>query len=78
MIRARFHVNDSRPVNFPTKHPYWVTYSHVDLTVMVAYAEDEAELLSNWPDATEIEINPQDVVFTSQLMNAGWFGQRAS
>ena len=59
MIRCRFHCNadDPRPVNWPIKHPYWVTGEAGDgsFATVVAYADDEAEVLRNWPDARHLD-----------------------
>ena len=62
MIRARFHVNkeDYRPVNWPIKHPYWCTGYGADYAVIVAYADGEAEILRNWPDASHIDSDEAD------------------
>lgn len=75
MIRARFHVNpdDPRPVNWPIKHPYWITGYGDDYSIIVAYADDEAEILRNWPDAKNIESDPAtDYVFTDRFQRPDW------
>lgn len=69
MIRARFKADgkDYRPVNWPVKHPFWCTGSAMDdsYSIVVAYADDEAEILRNWPEATDIEANEvEDYQFT--------------
>ncbi|CAH2910840.1 MAG: unnamed protein product [uncultured Paraburkholderia sp.] len=59
MIRARFYVNadDPRPVNWPIKHPYWVSgyvysaYGIKTAGIIVAYADDVDAIMRNWPDA---------------------------
>ena len=83
MIRARFYVNgeDYRPVNWPIKHPYWCTgYKYnihsddEDDAIIVAYADDEAEILANWPDAKEIDAEEKtEYVFTSRFEKPEWF-----
>lgn len=62
MIRSRFKVNaeDPRPVHWPIKHPYWCTGYDADeddqeYAILVAYADDEDEILRNWPDARDLE-----------------------
>lgn len=62
MIRARFHANpdDYRPVVYPVKHPWWCTGYGPEYSVIVAYADDEAEILRNWPEATNIESEHAD------------------
>ena len=81
MLRARFTTNDEdyRPVVWPIKHPYWCTgYSmRADDTgraVLVAYVDDEAELLRNWPDAEDIDAEPAfGYQFTSRFRKPDWF-----
>lgn len=57
--RFRFYVNaeDPRPVEWPIKHPYWVTGYADDMkyAVIVAYADNVAEVRRLWPDAIEID-----------------------
>jgi len=75
MIRARFHANeaDFRPVNWPIKHPYWCTGFGAGYSVIVAYADDEAEILCNWPEATEITFEPvEGYRFTDRFSKPGW------
>lgn len=83
MIRARFRCNpdDYRPVNWPVKHPYWCTgYGGFDkndepsFATMVAYADDEAEIKRNWPDATDIESEERtEYQFTGRFPKPAWF-----
>lgn len=76
MIRARFQANESdpRPVNWPIKHPYWVTGYGDGYAIVVAYADNEAEILSNWPDAVDINIEQSDdYVFTSRFAKPSWW-----
>ena len=75
MIRARFHANDedARPVNWPIKHPYWITGYGDGYSIVVAYADDEAEILLNWPEATEIEAEPASTYhFTDRFPKPDW------
>lgn len=75
MIRARFKTdeNDPRPVVWPIKHPYWVTGYGEGYSIVVAYADDEAEVLRNWPDATDIEADEaESYVFTSRFPKPDW------
>ncbi len=59
MIRARFTVtgvDDHRPISWPVRHPFWCTgYDGNDNPIVIAYAEDEEEIRSLWPEATGIE-----------------------
>lgn len=76
MIRARFEVNedDYRPVNWPIKHPYWCTGYGEDHAIIVAYADDEAEILRNWPDAKNIDAQIRDsYTFTDRFQKPEWF-----
>lgn len=76
MIRARFKANpeDPRPVNWPIKHPYWITGYGEDHAIVVAYADDEEEILSNWPEATEIDSEIEETyTFTSRFPRPDWF-----
>ena len=51
MISARFKANEKgyRPIKWPVKHPYWCTGYGDGYSIVVAYADDEAEILSNLP-----------------------------
>ena len=78
MIRARFKVSseDYRPVNWPIKHPYWCTGYDGDgvCATIVAYADDEAEVLRNWPEATGIDAEEcTEYVFTERFPKPDWF-----
>lgn len=80
MIRARFHANDDdpRPVNWPVKHPYWVTGYGDGYAIVVAYADDEEEILRNWPEATNIDAEEVDeYVFTDRFSKPNWFDKEA-
>ena len=77
MIRARFHANidDPRPVNWPIKHPYWISGEGDDYAIVVAYADDEAEILRNWPEATHIDVMESEVTayyFTDRFAKPKW------
>jgi len=78
MIRCRFKADhdDYRPVNWPVKHPYWCTgYSmNESYSIVVAYADDEEEILRNWPEATELNSEvATDYLFTDRLPKPEWF-----
>lgn len=75
MIRARFKAapGDYRPINWPIKHPYWCTGYGDDYSVVVAYADDEAEILRNWPEARDIESDEAEgYTFTSRFPQPEW------
>ena len=76
MIRARFKANadDYRPVNWPIKHPYWCSGYGEDHSIIVAYADNEAEILKNWPEAEDIQA--EDVTeyrFSDRFPKPEWF-----
>ena len=76
MIRARFHANedDYRPVNWPVKYPYWCTGYGDDYSIVVAYADDKAEILSNWPEATHIDIEEDaEIKFSGRFPKPDWY-----
>lgn len=76
MIRARFRANedDYRPVNWPVKHPFWCTGYGDGYSIVVAYADNEAEILINWPEATNIETREAtEYTFTSRFPKPDWF-----
>ena len=76
MIRARFHANleDFRPINWPIKHPYWCSGYGNDYSVVVAYADDEAEILKNWPEATQIDSEEvTEYHFSDRFPKPKWF-----
>ena len=77
MIRARFKANegDYRPVNWPIKHPYWCSGFEDGFSIIVAYADDEAEILENWPEAEEVDVMDEDAeyVFTDRFPRPDWF-----
>lgn len=75
MIRARFHANetDYRPVKWPVKHPFWCT-GYVDgYSIVVAYADSVEEIMENWPEATELDIEERsEYTFTSRFPKPAW------
>jgi hypothetical protein len=75
MIRARFHANESdyRPIKWPYPHPFWCTGYGDDYSVVVAYADNEDQILEFWPEATEIDVNEaQDYLFTDRFPKPKW------
>lgn len=76
MIRARFKTKqeDYRPVVWPIKHPYWCTGSGEDYNILVAYADNEDEILHNWPEAYDIDHDVvNEYVFTERFKQPEWF-----
>ena len=75
MIRARFNVDvdDYRPINWPIKHPYWCTGQSDDVYIIVAYADDEQEILNNWPEAENIDAEKaEQYSFTDRFPKPEW------
>ncbi|PCI28923.1 hypothetical protein COB55_03030 [Candidatus Wolfebacteria bacterium] len=76
MIRCRFKANpeDYRPVNWPIKHPYWCTGYGDGSSIIVAYADDEDEIMKNWPDAEDLDSEERDeYAFTDRFKKPDWF-----
>lgn len=80
MIRARFKTNaeDYRPVLWPITHPYWCTGYTEDKAVIVAYADDEAEIKRLWPDAENIDVlnaNATEYTFSTRFARPSWMNE---
>lgn len=76
MIRARFKADpeDYRPVLWPPPGPYWCTGSGDDYSIVVAYAESEAEIRKFWPEAEDIDAEPAtEYVFTDRFQKPEWW-----
>ena len=76
MLRVRFRANESdyRPINWPVKYPYWCTGYGEGYSIVVAYADDEEEILRNWPEATNIDSEEvTEFLFTSRFPKPSWF-----
>ena len=76
MIRCRFEANldDPRPVNWPIKHPYWVTGYKDSAAIIVAYADNEEEIYKNWPEAECLDSEEvEDYIFTERFQKPDWF-----
>ena len=80
MIRARFHAyeKDYRPVKWPIKHPYWCSGYGDGYSIIIAFAENEAEILENWPEATEIDSEEVDEIkFTGRFPKPAWYEEES-
>ncbi|CDO35793.1 hypothetical protein [Novosphingobium sp. KN65.2] len=78
MIRCRFQqpVDDPRPVKWPIKHPYWVSGEGDDYHIIVAYADNEAEILTNWPEARQLDSEQAvEYRFSDRFPKPDWFDQ---
>jgi hypothetical protein len=76
MIRSRFRIelSDPRPVAWPIRHPYWCTGYGEGYSIIVAYADDEAEILKNWPEAANIDSEEvTEYSFTTRFPRPLWF-----
>ncbi len=76
MFRIRFKANveDPRPVNWPITHPFWITGYGDKHSVVVAYADDEKYIKDNWPEATDLEVQPvNEYLFTDRFPKPEWF-----
>jgi hypothetical protein len=76
MLRVRFKANpkDPRPINWPIKHPYWITGYGNDHSIVVAYADNEKYITDNWPEATDLDVtNASEYKFTGRFPKPGWF-----
>ena len=76
MIWARFKANypDYRPVKWPVKHPYWCTGEGDGYSIVVAYADNEGEIMENWPEATDIDSeDAEEYLFTDRFPRPDWF-----
>ena len=80
MLRVRFYADDSAPVKWPPKHPFWETGFTLkdDFTVakcvVVSYADSLEYIYEFWPEAeidssTEVE----QYIFTSRFERPDWF-----
>ncbi len=78
MFRIRFKTNaeDPRPVNWPIKHPYWITGHGHGHSIIVAYADDEKYIKDNWPEAANLDIQQvSKYVFTDRFPKPEWFNE---
>jgi len=80
LLRVRFHANedDPRPVNWPVKHPYWVSGYGEGFAVVISYADNADYIYANWPEADGLEIESVNgYVFTDRFPRPDWFGEAA-
>ena len=78
MIRVRFKTEseDCRPVSWPIKHPYWVTGYGDNCSIIVAYADNEAEVMSLWPEAYDLDSEiAENYTFTDRFLRPDWMQQ---
>ena len=81
MLRVRFRANpdDPRPINWPVRHPCWITGFAVNgaYSIVVSYADDEQYVLTNWPEATYVVVLEENCQyeFSSRFPKPDWFTQ---
>jgi hypothetical protein len=78
MLRIRFKANneDPRPINWPVKHPYWVSGEAGDgsYSIVISYADNEEYIISNWPEARDLEVEEvEGYTFTDRFPKPKWF-----
>lgn len=77
MNRYRFYANhdDWRSVVWPPVGPCWCSGYGDDFSVVVAYANSEAEILKQWPEAKQIELTHQGepILFTDRFARPDWW-----
>lgn len=79
MIRARFKssADDIRPIGDKwDKQPWWCTGHCGDDSgaIIVAYAENEAEIMEKWPEAEDIDSEEaEEYFFNSRFPRPEWF-----
>jgi hypothetical protein len=78
MLRIRFKANadDPRPINWPVKHPYWVTGEAGDglYATVVSYADNKKYITDNWPEAEDLEVQEVSTyTFTDRFPKPDWF-----
>jgi len=75
MLRVRFQstADDPRPVNWPIKHPYWITGEGEGYHVVVAYADDMDYIYANWPEAENYDAMETDhYTFNGRFPKPDW------
>ena len=76
MLRVRFKANedDYRPIKWPVKHPYWCSGYGEGYSVVISYADSEAYILENWPEATDLESEEvTEYSFSGRFPKPDWF-----
>lgn len=76
MIRCRFKTTheDYRPAVWPIKHPYWCAGQGINYWIIVAYADNEEEILTNWPEAYNLDSEEVDgYTFNDRFQEPDWW-----
>lgn len=79
MIRCIFKANegDYRPVKWlDFMHPYWCSGDGEGYSIVVAYADNEEQVLDLWPEATDLDSEEaEEYMFTSRFPKPRWFNE---
>ena len=76
MIRARFKANriDYRPVKWPYPHPYWCSGYGERYSILIAYADNNAQIIEYWPEAKNIDAEEcSEYTFSDRFPKPKWF-----
>jgi hypothetical protein len=78
MLRVRFEANfeDSRPVNWPVKYPFWESgfASDGSYAIIISFADDKEYIYRNWPEAKNLEIEEVErVTFSNRFSCPDWY-----
>ena len=79
LLRVRFKANyeDSRPVDWPVKYPFWETGRAADgsYAIVVSYADSVDYITAHWPEASDVEVMEENaqVRFTDRFPKPAWF-----
>lgn len=76
MLRVRFYIEDEdpRPV-VPPIHPYWISGTSEEASILVAYVKDLEELNRLWPDARDVDVLQENATirFSGRFPKPEWF-----
>ena len=81
MKRFRFYLDkeacgyDYRPVVWPIRHPYWCSGENADSFILIAYAESEDEIRSQWPEVEDLDFveDVKEITFSSRFPKPDWY-----
>ena len=81
MKRFRFYLDkeacgyDYRPVVWPIRHPYWCSGENADSFILIAYAESEDEIRSQWPEVEDFDFveDVEGITVSSRFPKPDWY-----
>ena len=81
MKRFRFYLDkeacgyDYRPVVWPIRYPYWCSGENADSFILIAYAESEDEIRSQWPEVEDFDFveDVDGITFSSRFPKPDWY-----